>query len=115
MLLLMRGYKYDSIIIREHSQTNTQILMPWSRRVIAKQYEANQGNTGMDLSLLMKALSKGNLIHRLQLRLGVPCHDQLSAPSLMFSNVDPELTQQTVGEIIPVSQPLCSNTEIHLL
>ena len=70
--------------------THTRILVPCQSRFTAKQYEANQGTIGMALPLLMKALWKGNLIHQQQLRLGAPCHYQLSAPSLMFSSADAE-------------------------
>lgn len=64
-------------------------------RFAEKQYEANQEATGMALSLLMKALWKGNLILQQQLRLGEPCHYQLFAPSLMFSSAVAEAAWHT--------------------
>lgn len=76
--------------VTTNAYTCTQTLVPCQSRFTAKQYEANQGTTGMALPLLMKALWKGNLIHQQQLRLGATCHYQLFAPSLMFSSADSE-------------------------
>lgn len=89
---LMSNFKPTKITAHTQSQTytNTHILMPSQKRFTAKQYEANQGTIGMALPLLMKVLWKGNLIHQQQLRLGAPCHYQLSGPSLMFSSADAE-------------------------
>lgn len=80
--------------INVHSQTQV-FFLPCQNRFTAKQYEANQGTIGMTLPFLMKALWKGNLIHQQQLRLGAPCHYQLSTPSLMFSSTDAEPAWRT--------------------
>lgn len=63
---------------------------------------------GMALPPLMKALWKGNLIHQQQLRLGAPCHYQLSAPSLMFSSADAEAAWHTA--LLDKSTPSASQS-----